>query len=293
MIELRHVDHYASASGVDRSVAERDVVLTYVLKLMKEDGVLEKLALKGGTCIRKIYLGRTGRFSEDLDFTLLGGDLNEFDDLFTVFVRKARNHGFTLSIDNFRKSWGESYACDLHYTHEWGSGSLKFEVSLREEPALGVVYRGIYPELYFRYTGFETFEIPCMRLEEVLAEKIRATYQRTTTRDIYDLYQFALRPYDRALVKRLVVMKFWNIRSDYSPRSLLEKLMRRRISFEDLEYLIKDKEHPPEHEIKEAINTNYSYLEELDNDYRRILGDVKRHEEQTLVKAKIAEMRTR
>ena len=292
MIELRHVDHYAAASGVDRDVAEKDVVLTYVLKLMKDDGILEKLAFKGGTCIRKIYLGKTGRFSEDLDFTLLGGDLEEFDGLFAVFVEKAGNYGFTLSADNHRKSWDGSYACDLGYKHEWGSGSLKFEVSLREEPVLGVIRRGIYPELYFRYTGFEAFEVPCMRLEEVLAEKIRAAYQRTTTRDVYDLYQFASRPYDREIVKRLVVIKFWNVRSEYEPRSLLMKISEKRINFGDVEYLLRGGEHPPENVIKEVINENYSYLEELKSDDRRILRDVKRHDEQTLVKERISEIKS-
>jgi len=35
LIDIKFVDHYASAAGVDGRVAERDVVLTYVLKMMK------------------------------------------------------------------------------------------------------------------------------------------------------------------------------------------------------------------------------------------------------------------
>lgn len=45
MIERRYVDHYAAAGGVDGSVAERDIVLTYVLKMMTEDGLIDKLAV--------------------------------------------------------------------------------------------------------------------------------------------------------------------------------------------------------------------------------------------------------
>ena len=50
------------------NVAERDVVLTYFLKVANED-LPGKLAFKGGTCLKKVCLGKTGRFSIDLDFT--------------------------------------------------------------------------------------------------------------------------------------------------------------------------------------------------------------------------------
>ena len=54
----------------DKLVAERDVVLTYALRALFDDGVMDHLAFKGGTCLRKLIFGSTGRFSEDLDFTL-------------------------------------------------------------------------------------------------------------------------------------------------------------------------------------------------------------------------------
>ncbi len=71
MIEQKFVDLYAHGAKVPLLVAERDVVLTYVLRILADVGLLPQLAFKGGTCIRKIYFGRTARFSEDLDFTVL------------------------------------------------------------------------------------------------------------------------------------------------------------------------------------------------------------------------------
>ena len=284
MIEVRFVDLYASAGGVDRDVAERDIVLTYVLRMMKEDSVMGNLAFKGGTCIRKVYLGRVGRFSEDLDFTLIGYDLAGFERRFTSFVEKARGYGFTLSFDNLRKSWGVSFACDVHYSHEWNSGIFKFEVSLREDPVLEIVDRSIQDELYFKYTEFEPFDVPCMQLEEVLSEKIRATYQRATVRDMYDLYQFTRHPYDRDLVKRLAVIKFWNDGSDYDPGLLLSKVESMKIDFSEVEYLLKSQDHPGEEEIKARIIENYGCLRELDVDLLKILRDTRKHRETALVK---------
>jgi predicted nucleotidyltransferase component of viral defense system len=69
MLDQKQVNHYAQASSVDSLVAERDIVLTHVLRILAEQELLPSLAFKGGTCMKKIYFGKTGRFSMDLDFT--------------------------------------------------------------------------------------------------------------------------------------------------------------------------------------------------------------------------------
>ena len=58
-------------------IAENEIVLTYLLQLMAERGILDKLAFKGGTCLRKMFIGSGGRFSTDLDFTRVAFGVNE------------------------------------------------------------------------------------------------------------------------------------------------------------------------------------------------------------------------
>jgi len=71
VIADKFVDLYARNSGLrDKLIAERDVVLTDALRALADDGVMNHLAFKGGTCLRKLVCGSAGRFSEDLDFTL-------------------------------------------------------------------------------------------------------------------------------------------------------------------------------------------------------------------------------
>ena len=53
--------------------------------------------------------------------------------------------------------------------------------------------------------------------------KIRAFYQRSKARDIYDLGMFARRPLDQALVRRLVVLKLWQARDTFDPARLMQK----------------------------------------------------------------------
>ena len=49
-------------------IAENEIVLTYLLQLMAERGILNKLAFKGGTCLRKMFIGSGGRFSTGSGF---------------------------------------------------------------------------------------------------------------------------------------------------------------------------------------------------------------------------------
>jgi predicted nucleotidyltransferase component of viral defense system len=56
------VQRYAVESGLrDIMIAEEEVALTFLL--------LNRPAFKGGTGLRKMFVGSQGRFSTDLDFT--------------------------------------------------------------------------------------------------------------------------------------------------------------------------------------------------------------------------------
>src|SRR6266513_2982974 len=70
MLTRPQVQRYSTESGLrDIMIAEKEVVLTFLLQLLSERGILNRLAFKGGTCLRKIFIGSQGRFSTDLDFT--------------------------------------------------------------------------------------------------------------------------------------------------------------------------------------------------------------------------------
>jgi len=70
MLTQPQVQRYAVESGLrDIMIAEKEAVLTFLLQLFSERGLLDRMAFKGGTCLRKMHLGSQGRFSTDLDFT--------------------------------------------------------------------------------------------------------------------------------------------------------------------------------------------------------------------------------
>lgn len=141
MIEEKFVDLYAHNSGVrDKLVAERDVVLTYALRALHDGGLLKDLAFKGGTALRKMVFGSTGRFSEDLDFTLASTRKPDdvFIDVLSTFTKTY--HGITFELDEDYQTIDErSFGADVTYRHPWNeSGRFHLQISLREEPTLPV-----------------------------------------------------------------------------------------------------------------------------------------------------------
>jgi len=58
MLSQPQVQRYSTESGLrDIMIAEKEVVLTFLLQLLSERGILNLLAFKGGTCLRKMLVG--------------------------------------------------------------------------------------------------------------------------------------------------------------------------------------------------------------------------------------------
>ena len=189
MIAEKFVDLYARNSGLrDKLVAERDVVLTYALRSMIDVGVLDHLAFKGGTCLRKAIFGSAGRFSEDLDL----------------------------------------------------------QVSLRERPTLPARRMQLKPQAYFRYLEFSPFKVRSLEPIEMIAEKIRAVFQRAKVRDLYDLHSFAK-------------MAFNGEHYDWG----------------DLRSLIRASERVEPAEILSSIEDRYAVLSDLTELEKRVAEDAK------------------
>ncbi len=171
MIADKFVDLYARNSGLrDKLVAERDVVLTYALRAMVDARVMEHLAFKGGTCLRKLIFGSVGRFSEDLDFTL-DTERPEDDVLVElVEVLNGEHFGIVFTFDEYYKTEDDtSFGGDVFYRHRWNDcGHFRLQVSLRERPTLPVVSRAMQRQAYFDYVEFDLFEVRSLQAIEMM-----------------------------------------------------------------------------------------------------------------------------
>lgn len=295
MIADKFVDLYARNSGLgDKLVAERDVVLTYALRALHDTDVAAHLAFKGGTCLRKTVFGSTGRFSEDLDFTL---NTDEPDDDVLVRLVEGLNrehHGVDFTFDEYYKSDGDtSFGGEVLYRHAWNStGRFRLQVSLRERPTLPVTPRFMKPQAYFSNLEFESFEVRSLDILEMMAEKVRAAFQRVKVRDLYDLHRFASMPFDGEVLRRLVVLKLWQVRDPFDPDAFFARIRGGDYDWDDLRRLIRATDRVEVAAILTSIESRFGALRNLSELERQVLADSRGGRNKHLAERLRAEIRS-
>jgi predicted nucleotidyltransferase component of viral defense system len=294
LIEDKFVDLYARNSGLrDKLVAERDVVLTYALRALFDAGVMDHLAFKGGTCLRKLIFGSAGRFSEDLDFTL-DTDRPD-DDVLTdmVEVFNGEHHGITFTFHEYYKTTDDtSFGGDVLYQHVWNNaGRFRLQVSLRERPTLPVVPKTLQHQGYFAHLEFELFGVRSLEAVEMIAEKVRAAFQRIKVRDLYDLHCFATTPFNGELLRRLVVLKLWQARDPFNPEAFFERLRSGEYDWTDIERLVRASERIDPIDIISSVEKRFAVLLRLTELEQQVVADASQGWNRPLAERLRAEIR--
>lgn len=161
-----------------------------------------------------MVFGPRGRLSTDLDFTRRT-DL-PLDDLMLMLLDALSQpcHGLEFRFDREKDWYLTDEGCAANpvcsHTDNPRGVKIKLQISTREEPVMPVIALAQLPQDYFRLLPFVPADIPCLVLEEVIAEKVRAASQRSKIRDLHDLSELAVRPFNRDLVRGLAVLKLWN-----------------------------------------------------------------------------------
>ena len=280
MLTQAQVQRYSNESGLrDIMIAEKEVVLTFLLQLLSERGILDRLAFKGGTCLRKMFIGAQGRFSTDLDFT--GIEEHDHEDVIIDMMAAFEQpyHGIQFGIPDdayYETQDGLSWGVNPTYTHDWNQGGseIKLQISRRETPTLPTERRAQIEQSYFRFLPFVPAEVVCLALAEIVAEKVRACYQRNKARDIYDLGTFATRPLDQALIRRLVVLKLWQAHDMFDPARLIQKFEDGRdFDWEDLGQLLNRAVNIDRDRITRDCVRGFGFLADLTEDERALARD--------------------
>jgi predicted nucleotidyltransferase component of viral defense system len=276
VIAKKIVDRYAHQSGArDQLIAEREVVLTYALHALHEAKILEQIAFKGGTCLRKVVFGSTGRFSEDLDFTLASDDKDAA--LIGLYEVLNRTHcGITFSIGSDYYETVDGFGMEVAYAHDWNSaGRFRLQVSTREKPTLVVEPRAMVEQIYFADLEFAPFAVPALHTLEMTAEKIRAAFQRVKVRDLYDLHLLGPRNLDGEVLRRLVVLKLWQVKDPFDPSSFFDKLRGGDYDWADLQRLLRPADKIEPNAIIEGIELRFAALRQLTELERQVIEDAR------------------
>jgi predicted nucleotidyltransferase component of viral defense system len=288
MIPKPVANRFANVLGVDLHLAQQEIVLVYALGALGERGLLDRLVFKGGTYLRTMVTGDVGRISEDLDFTNAGlpeDPRAEFDTAFALPY-----HGVEFRVVDPYRTARRNWACAVRYRHEWDEGQFRLEISYREAPLLSPRRWAPIPQPYFAALPFVPPEIPSLRVEEALAEKLRAIQQRATERDLYDAIRYANKGFDASLVRLLAVAKLWGEREAFDPDRILTTLAQGRKEWPDLDRLIGRARRRSWNREAAAAAERFGFLRELTPFERSLIEDVRRHALGAELRARLATM---
>lgn len=281
MLTQAQVQRYSMESGLrDIMIAEKEIVLTFLLQLLSQRGLLNRMAFKGGTCLRKMFIGSNGRFSTDLDFTGLAKHNHEDVVLDMMAAFEQPFHGIQFAIPDsayYETQDGLSWGVNPTYPHEWnasGESEVRIQISCRETPTLRTEPLAQIEQSYFKFLPFVTSGITCLALTEILAEKLRACYQRSKARDIHDLGAFARRPLDQPLIRRLLVLKLWQAGDTFDPARLMQKFTDGgEFDWDDLRQLLNRAAVIEKEKICEECVRGFGFLADLTDDERTLARD--------------------
>ena len=184
MLTRHAITRRADADGVDASIVERDYILAHVVAQLhratpKDGGTL---IFKGGTALRFIHIGDY-RYSADLDFTLIGGDVGPAIAALGDVLEAARQHAalpFLELTDDDKPT--------ISYVGPLGGAKprhIKLDVAT-DEHVESIVQRTVlevWPDLP------DALPFAVYSTEEIGAEKLRCIIQRVQCRDLYDLFR--------------------------------------------------------------------------------------------------------
>jgi predicted nucleotidyltransferase component of viral defense system len=161
---------------------EQDLIISRVLvAIFSDDFLREHLAFRGGTALHKLYLNPAPRYSENIDLVQIKSGpvkpiLKRIGEVITFFEEnrntQVRGHGakalyrFTTEYEEERRRVKLEINCKEHFkVMDWVD--FPFEVDSD----------------WFRGSA----QIKTYNINELLGTKLRALYQRSKGRDLFDL----------------------------------------------------------------------------------------------------------
>lgn len=183
MIPERHITQWSTKVGWPRvEQVEQDLLLSRLIIEIANDPYLgDELVFRGGTCLHKLRLDPGLRYSEDLDYVRRSG--GPIKALMSALRAIGERLGMETSA-NISKFPKVRYRAPF----ETGTGTMriKIEVNTFERSPANPLERAQFTVESDWFSG--DAEVLTFSTAELVATKIRALYQRSKGRDLFDLW---------------------------------------------------------------------------------------------------------
>lgn len=207
----------------DVDQVEQDLLLAQAIcEIVGDDLLGKELVLRGGTAFHKLYLDYPRRYSEDLDFVRMssGGIGNVMKRL----TEMGQSLGYEVKTQMARHPkvfWRFSSVSGIRR-------KIKLEINTFERsPMLPLTTMPLDVESKW-YSG--RAEVPVFQVEELCATKVRALYQRSKGRDLFDLW---LALTELSVDPEAIVVAFGAYRPEGLTRRLVERNLEAKLANRD------------------------------------------------------------
>jgi predicted nucleotidyltransferase component of viral defense system len=161
---------------------EQDLIISRVLvEIYSDEFLKEHLAFRGGTAIHKLYLNPAPRYSEDIDLVQIKSGpikpiMERLNKVIYFFEDKRRT-------DNR----GHGIKALYRYSSEYEEIRMRVKLEINCQEHFNVIERVNFPfEVESGWFNGKC-EIRTYSINELLGTKLRALYQRSKGRDLFDL----------------------------------------------------------------------------------------------------------
>lgn len=278
------------SSGIgDPALVRLDVLSVYLIEELRQCGMLDHMCFKGGNSLRKIIARRPSRFSRDLDFVDASYHQTtdagiSVEDYYLKLLERLDGQTYhdvhwkllPLTDDELK---GDTLHVDAHFfiygaraEDGWEKvkeNVLSFQCSFRRPILLPPQHMPLREESWFKELEFKPGRIPVLQVEEAIAEKVRAAFQRTNPRDIFDLNEYGGLVFNVELVRSMSILKCWQDRGLYTgkhnfdPEEFFEKLRPENYNWNALKSQVAKHAWIEPKNLIDSVRKRYAFLKEL------------------------------
>ena len=199
LIDRRELLEKARQKALNLMMVEKDYVLGWLLYGMSRD---RGLVFKGGTALSKVYFPKIWRLSEDLDFSLVKGELKErLKNVESILdeVRIKSGIEFALRSSHINPDYLQ---LKIQYKGILDRNWIKVDVTMND-----LVDRPALKAIFLEYSDYVPFKVRVESLEEIFASKLRAVMERKKCRDFFDLWKLTKMDFDGRKIRAVFAKK--------------------------------------------------------------------------------------
>jgi predicted nucleotidyltransferase component of viral defense system len=199
LIDRRELLEKARRKNLSLMMVEKDYVLGWLLFGLAQD---KDLVFKGGTALSKVYFPRIWRLSEDLDFSLVNGELKaRLESIESVLAEVKKKSGieFVLKSSHLNPDYLQ---LKVQYKGVMDRNWIKVDVTMDD-----VVDKPVSKAIPKEYSDYVPFQVRVESLEEILASKLRTAIERKKCRDYFDLWKLIQMEFDKQKIRRVFAKK--------------------------------------------------------------------------------------